>query len=318
MSKQVLLGLTCAAALMAMPLLYANDAPVVDVTQQAQPQAAKPDDSNLTPSDDSSQTPLVTSVTPSNPPADSAPNDDNASPNAARLEQQVRNLIRMNLPDQITQLRQQVEKLRGQIQVQAHTIETLKQRLAQKQAENKDQKPVEDVKENQDKNPDQKSVPPVKADDSAAAPAQTTDQAPTPPSVTKSSDEAGAYRNAFNMLIKKQYAPAGEAFESYLKQYPNGQFLVNAHYWLGEIYLLQKKSSLALEQFQAVVDQFPHSSKVSDSKLKIAQILAQTGKVKEARVLLTTIIKKYPGSTAAQLAKIQLQQLNPPKKSREE
>ncbi len=311
--KQALLVLSCTAALFSMPLLYANDAPVVDVTQQAQTQAAEPDDGG----GDSTQTPLVTSVSPSNAPDEQVPENNNnsavtqippistsnmsTSKRVSRLEQQVQNLIRMNLPQQVSQLQQKVDKLQGELQVQNHTIDSLNKQLAQNAP---------------GKNADSKKAP-----YSDVAPSTTTGDVSTkvpPPAVKNVTDEATSYRNAFDLLIKKQYAPAGDAFSSYLKQYPKGQFLVNAHYWLGEIYLLQKKSPEALVQFQSVANDFPNSSKVSDAKLKIAQILAQTGKVPEARQQLTTIIKKYPGSTAAQLAKIQLQQLSPAKKQSEE
>lgn len=286
MIRQALLILSCLAALFSMRLLYANEAPVVDVTQQAQTQAAQPEgapvDSSV--SGDESQTPMVNSVTPAETPPE---NEVVQNPPAANMPPaNSKRVHRLEL--QVADLQQRVDKLQAQVQLQQHSLEILQQ----------------------GKNtPEPNHV--VKADNAPVKAAPTV-------AVKKTLDEATAYRNAFDALIKKQYDQARSGFENYLTQFPKGQFLVNAHYWLGEIYLLQKKSDLALAQFQAVVDQFPNSSKVSDAKLKIAQILAQTGKIPQARQQLITIIKKYPGSTAAQLAKIQLQQISPAKKTRED
>jgi len=43
----------------------------------------------------------------------------------ARLESQMNNIVRMNLPQQVAELQQQLAQLRGQLQVQAHDLKLL-------------------------------------------------------------------------------------------------------------------------------------------------------------------------------------------------
>lgn len=48
------------------------------------------------------------------------------------------------------------------------------------------------------------------------------------------------------------------AFESYLQQFPNGTYSIDAHYNIGEIYLARKNWAKALEHFSAVAERAPN------------------------------------------------------------
>lgn len=48
------------------------------------------------------------------------------------------------------------------------------------------------------------------------------------------------------------------AFESYLQQFPNGTYAIDAHYNIGEIYLARKNWAKALEHFSAVAERAPN------------------------------------------------------------
>ncbi|MEY1662405.1 tol-pal system protein YbgF [Isoalcanivorax beigongshangi] len=120
-----------------------------------------------------------------------------------------------------------------------------------------------------------------------------------------------AYVAAREKLLARDFAAAGSAFESYLKDYPKGQFRPFAHFWLGEIYRSQDKpdAAKAQAQFQKVVDDFPTHSQVPAALYKLATLQAEQGDKTRARVTLNRILNEYEGSSEARLAKTMLEQL---------
>ena len=130
------------------------------------------------------------------------------------------------------------------------------------------------------------------------------------PSGTPPQTDAAAYEQAFSLLSNKQYDQSAVAFKDYLQRHPDGQFVANAHYWLGDIYFQQKNLTQAEQELNLVITQYSTSGKAADARLKLAILHAQQGNTDQARQELKTIMNRYPGSSAAQLASIQLQQLN--------
>lgn len=236
----------------------------------------------------------------------SAPADTSASGGGSdavrlsRLEQQVANITNMNLPQQLANMQQQVQKMSGQLQVQQHDLKMLsdQQRSFYQDVDQR----IEQVKNLISNGSD--------AGD-ATTPANNSKKA-----VKKSSNlsldakDASAYKSAFRLVSSKQYRTAIQAFQQYINTYPNGQYVANAHYWMGELFLKTKQSAKALAQFDTVVTDFSSSNKVADARLKAAIVRLGQGQVAKARSEFSAIKKAYPGSTAAQLASIQLQQMD--------
>lgn len=216
----------------------------------------------------------------------------------ARLEQQLANMVQMNYPQQVSDMQQQIQQLQGQLQVESHDLQQLKD---QQKSFYQDL----DTRLTQLKNANQASN---------NASSVSIDATPVPSTADATSSEpvseVDVYRNAFTMLLNKQYGQAQVAFQNYVNLYPKGQYIANAHFWLGEISMVQKKYPIAQKEFNTVVQQFSTSDKVPDSKLKLAMIDAATGKAAQARQELLAIKRDHPNSTAAQLASIQLQQMD--------
>lgn len=222
----------------------------------------------------------------------------------ARLQQQMNNLISMNLPQQISQLRQTLQKIQGQLQVQQHQAKLLGQR--QKSFYTDMEQQIQQLKGKA-----RAGDAVFNSHDNAAMQAsdQLTEAPVEMPVKNIKNEEVRAYRSAFNLLMNKQYDEAKTAFEKYLDGYPKGQFVPNAQYWLGEIYLLQKDYSRADQAFSTVIKDYPQSGKVLDAKLKLAIIKVKQGKLEEAKQAFSKIKKEYPNTTAAYLADVQLRQL---------
>ena len=265
---------------------------------------------------DNTQPPLNADPTDNNPlissptlMGDSTDSSLPMSQRVARLEQQMQNMVHANMPDQLTDLQQQVAQLSGKLAVQQHDITLLNKQLNNFYQDLSSQ--IKQVKNMASGNDD------ASANTLPASPAPVTTPEPSAPTHQQhkakmnsvSLDASSQYQLALTKLMHKQYSDSADLFKTYLKKNPQGHFVMNAHYWLGEIYLHQQKLSTATKEFNVVIHKFPHSNKVADANVKLAIIHASQGALPQARRELMTVQKRYPGTTAAQLASIQLQQL---------
>jgi len=126
------------------------------------------------------------------------------------------------------------------------------------------------------------------------------------PSVNDEQDELKMYQNAYDLIKDSKFDQAIGVLQSMLNKYPSGQSAANAHYWLGELYGLQKKNDQASTEFATVVRSFPDSPKVSDAEVKLGMIYASQFKWVQAKATFRRVINHYPGTTSARLASQQL------------
>lgn len=101
-----------------------------------------------------------------------------------------------------------------------------------------------------------------------------------------SPDETEHYSNAYNQLKAGKVPEAIALFKEHNAKYPNGKYVANSHYWLGEIYVLQGQLELARESFSTVVDNYPAHRKASDSTFKLGQVYYLIGDKAKAKPLL--------------------------------
>jgi tol-pal system protein YbgF len=139
------------------------------------------------------------------------------------------------------------------------------------------------------------------------------DAAPVPgPVAGPAGDENAqrvAYDGAFKLLQEGRYPQAIAAFQQYLQTYPQGRYVDNAQYWLGEAYYVTRDFSTALGEFNRVVAEFPESQKVPDAMLKIGYVHYELKQWDQARETLTEVAERVPGTTIARLAEQRLQRM---------
>lgn len=140
---------------------------------------------------------------------------------------------------------------------------------------------------------------------------------PAPPSApvgantrAASAAEKAGYANAYDLLAQGRNAEAVQAFDQFLREYPDGPFSDNAWYWQGEAKYAERDFDNALYNFSVVVEYFPSSPKVPDSRLKIGYALYEQQRFGEAKQVLTGVTDDYPGRSAAVLARKRLQQMS--------
>ena len=119
--------------------------------------------------------------------------------------------------------------------------------------------------------------------------------------------EREAYQSAYGLVRERRFEAAVDAFNTFLASYPFGRFAPNAHYWLGELYLVIEPvdPESARQNFQLLLDQYPNDRKVPDALYKLGRVHALKGNVDRSKEYLNKVIADYGSEQhpAAQLAK---------------
>lgn len=287
-----------AGFILAFPLTGWSEAPVVDDSenfamsneQQAyeQPAASKYDDSRYE------------SVHNEAYPAGSY--DDGVA--LAKDDQATNFTNNARLIDKIQGLQQEVQELRGQLEVQAHDLKLLQQ---QQIAFYKDL----DSRLSGDVSSSKPSEPLIGSKEPAPEQLSTSKTAALAPPVAPISranpaDEQISYLAAYELVKNKRYDEALNSMNLFVQKYPRGGYTANAYYWLGELYLLKKDYANAVEHFNLVLQQFPTSTKSAASMLKMGYAHAAMGNKPEAKKYLQQVVRAYPDTPTAQLANSKL------------
>ncbi|WP_131794901.1 tol-pal system protein YbgF [Fluoribacter gormanii] len=222
------------------------------------------------------------------------------------------------LIDKIQSLQQEIQELRGQLEVQAHDLKLLQQQQVAfykdldsrlsgtASAKASSNKPSLDLSVGS-KQPAAPQIT-VSAPDVQANKSVTTSV--TVPAVSTSranpADEQISYLAAYELVKNKRYDDAISAMNIFVQKYPRGGYTANAQYWLGELYLVKKDYSQAIAHFNVVLQQFPTSSKSAASMLKVGYAYAEQGDKQEAKKFLQQVVRAYPGTPTAQLANSKL------------
>ena len=219
------------------------------------------------------------------------------------------------LLDKVQGLQQEIQELRGQLEVQAHDLKLLQQQQLSfykdldarlpTQTTNTAKAPSTAPLTIGSKTPNTNTSLSNDKQKTQAIVAPTTSAARTNPA-----DEQISYLAAYELVKNKRFDDALPAMQKFVLQYPQGGYTANAQYWLGELYMVKKNYPEAISHFETVLQQFPSSSKTAASMLKIGYALAASGKKPEAIERLQQVIKNYPDTNTAQLARAKLDALN--------
>lgn len=117
--------------------------------------------------------------------------------------------------------------------------------------------------------------------------------------------EESAYQAAYGYVKSRNFAAAVNAFQEFLGRYPLGAYAPNAHYWLGELYLVvdPAEPELARQNFKLLLDQYPDNAKVPDAMYKLGKVHFLKGNRERSREYLDQVIREYSGHPAAQLSR---------------
>jgi len=224
----------------------------------------------------------------------------------ASLEQQAAgNQVSIDLLNQVTQLRAEIQALRSQNEELQHKLDQLEQG-GKAQYLDIDSR----LTRLEGGAPSSSSTLPAPPANTPAAAAAVAEPEPAvygdPGTLVQGVDERGAYDAAFAVLRSGRYAESAQQFQAFLDAYPNGTYAPNALYWLGESYYVTQNYELALQQFQALLGRYPTHDKAPGALLKVG--LSQYGMkdMDAAEATLTEVSARYPGTDAARTAEDRL------------
>lgn len=215
------------------------------------------------------------------------------------------------LLDKVQGLQQEIQELRGQLEVQAHDLKLLQQQQLAFYKDLDARLPTPGI--NAAKAPSGTPLPIGSKATNSAALSGNKQPVVTPIASaprTNPADEQISYLAAYELVKNKRFDDALTTMQKFVTLYPQGGYTGNAQYWLGELHMVKKNYPEAIEHFEIVLHQFPSSSKTAASMLKIGYALAASGKKPEAIQRLQQVIKNYPDTNTAQLAKARLDAIN--------
>lgn len=258
--------------------------------------------------------------------AASAVSKDELEARVQKLERRLDSRSLVSLMEQVSALQREVQQLRGDIEVQTHSMESLQKRQrdlyldidrrlhrleaggVQGQTSGVPGAAMAPVDP-------RRAVGPGVAVGSGVAtqPPLTSTRSPTaggaPAAGLNPAQERKDYDRALEQLKEGRYTEASSAFQAFLGKYPSSSYADNAQYWLGEVYYVTREFQPALSEFGKVVDSYPDSTKIADAKLKIGYIQYELKDWTKARQMLNQVVQAYPGTTTARLAQERLDRM---------
>ena len=205
-------------------------------------------------------------------------NQKAAEERLAKIESQLQDRS-IDSARQIDELKQELARLRGDLEVQGHQIETLDRRQKDLYVDlDARLRKLESGAKTQEKQA--AAVDPVA--------------------------EGKAYEAALNQFKLGNYQGSIAAFQSFLAAYPDSQQASSAQYWIGNGYYALRDYKSAITAQQKVLTSWPDSAKAPDAMLNIASCQAKLGETRAARETLNSLLKKYPNAAAAAEAKQRL------------
>ena len=238
------------------------------------------------------------------------------------LELQLKNQGLVELFGQVEQLKSDVARLRGQIEVLNHESE-------QTQKRQRDLYIDLDSRLRRLEGGPGANVPPAASGAPASAPGLPAASAPpsnpaaaapsmpvtTPGSAVASSGAAApdaaaieqrAYDVALDQFKAGHYAGAIASFNAFVKTYAKSPLAPSAYYWIGNSQFAQKDYRGAIATQRQLVAAFPGNAKVPDALLNIATSQFELGDGAASRRTLEELIAKHPQSEAAVKARQRL------------
>lgn len=181
----------------------------------------------------------------------------------------------LELSNQIEALKAEVARLRGEVELLNHTLDSVQKR----------QKDFYVDLDSRLRRFETGGAAPAAADPAA---------------------EAADFESALNLLKGGKYADAATAFDTFVTQYPTSAFLPSAHFWAGSAALQSKDVNRASEHFNMVVNQWPDDPRAPEALLGVANCQRALGERNLERKTLRSVIERYPQSAAAKSAQQRL------------
>mgnify|MGYP001166200185 FL=1 len=122
-------------------------------------------------------------------------------------------------------------------------------------------------------------------------------------------EELSLYREALDLFDKARYSESLEVFREIIINHPEGNYIADAYFWSGELYLAQNSLEDAKQNFLVVISKYPKHQRSPDSLFKLGVISFKSGQLEDAEEYFAKVVELYPESGSAQLAEKNLENL---------
>ena len=184
----------------------------------------------------------------------------------------------LDLSNQNEQLRQEIARLNGQIEVLSNELSNAQQR----------QKDFYTDLDNRLRKLEPQSVS-VDGQDAMVG-----------------QSEQRNYDDALTLFKSGDYKKAGAAFTDFVQRYPQSAYAPSAQYWIGNALYAQRDYRNAISAQQSLLKKYPENPKAADAMLNIASSYMELKDRSAAKKTLESLVAKYPSTPAAQTAKERL------------
>jgi len=213
-----------------------------------------------------------------------------------RLDQVFKNQSLEGLSQRIDTLQEQVQQLRGEVELLEHTGDL-------------DKKQQRDLYQDLDKRLQKLELGLGGGTAPSAAPAAGTAASAASDAPTGGGPDEAAYQKSFDLLKQGRFAESIKGFKAFGKQYPTSALASNGVFWTGEAYYQTGDFQAALASFKKVIKDYPKSTKLPDATLKVGYCQYELQQWKAARDTLNSVVQGFPGTNAATLATQRLQRM---------
>jgi len=231
----------------------------------------------------------------------------------AAIEGQLKNQGLVDLLSHVEQLKTDVARLRGQIEVLINEQDQLQKRQRDlyidldSRLRRLEGGPGANVPPASGSAP---GVPSAAASPGTAAPqppaAAASLAAPPAAGTPDSGLEQRAYDLALDQFKAANYPGAIASFTAFVKTYPKSGLASSAYYWIGNSQFAQRDYKGAIATQRQLIIAFPGNAKIPDALLNIAASQFEMGDAAASRRTLEELIAKHPQSDAAVKAKQRL------------
>lgn len=184
----------------------------------------------------------------------------------------------LELSSQIDALRQELARLRGQVEVLTNDVSTLQRR----------QKDFYVDHDNRLRKLEPQKLE-VDGKEAIIEPA-----------------EQRAYDAALEKFKAGEYKPASFAFSDFLRRYPKSAYAASAQFWLGSAFYAQRDYRNAISAQSQVVKHHADSAQAPEAMLNMASCYMELKDRMTAKKTLERLIARFPQSEAAKTAKERL------------
>ena len=202
----------------------------------------------------------------------------------------------MDMQNQLETLKQEVARLKGELEVTSHNVEATAQR----------QKDLYGDTDGRLRKLEGSTTPEV------AASSKVAEVAPAPAGSALPANNTQEYQllELANGLSKEaKHKDAYNAYDKFIRDYPNSALSAEALYGLGASQYALKNYKSAIATQEKLVALYPKSTKVADAMMSMANSQIQLGLVPNAKKTLRDLISNFPNSDVTPTAQKRLKAL---------